>query len=64
MTNVQVNPLNLALASLAQFSFVKLAAVSISINQSPNFVELYSLKTVMSCRELPGCVCFCVVQNV
>ena len=65
MTNVWLNPLNLAFASLAWLSLVRSAAVSISINQSSNFVELYSLKTAMSCsKELVRFVCFCVVHNV
>ena len=64
MTNVQVNPLDLAFASLAQLSLFTSAAVSISINQSSNFVESYSLKTVMTCsKELVRFVCFCVVHN-
>ena len=65
MTNVWVNPLDLALAGLTQLSLVRSAAVSISINQSSHFVESYSLKTVMSCsKELGRFVCFCVVHNV
>ena len=65
MTNVWVNPLNLAFTSLAWLSLVRSAAVSISINQSSSFVELYSLKTVMSCsKEFVRCVCFCVVHKV
>ena len=64
-TNVRVNPLDLASASLAQLSLVRSAAVFISINHSSNFVESYSLKTVMSCSsELVRFVCFCVVCSV
>ena len=44
MTNVHVNPLDFALPSLAQFSFVKSTVVFISVIHSSNFVELYSLK--------------------
>ena len=59
VTNVQVNPLNLAFASLAQLSLVRSSAVSISI------VESYSLKTVISCsKKLVRFVCLCVVHNV
>ena len=65
MTNVCVNPLNFALASLAQILFVRSAAVSISISHSPNFVESYLLKTDMSCsNELVRLICFCVVHRV
>ena len=65
VTNVQVNPLNMAFASLAQLPLVRSTAVSISVNQSYNFVESYSLKTVISCsKELVQFVCFCVVCNV
>ena len=64
-TNVPVNPLDLALASLAQLSLVRSAAFSISINQSSNFVESYLLKTVMSCsNELVRFACLYVVHNV
>ena len=49
VTNVWVNALNLAIASLAQLSLLRSAAVSISINQCSNFVESYSLKTVIIC---------------
>ena len=44
VTNVHVNPLNFALASLAGLSFVRSAAVSMSGNHSSSLVELYSLK--------------------
>ena len=58
VANVLVNPLNMAFASSVQLSFVRSAAVSISINQSSNFVELYLLKTAMSCsKELVRFVC-------
>ena len=65
VTNVQVNPLSLAFASLAQLSFIRSAAVSISISQSSYFVGSYSLKRAMSCsNELARFVCFCVVHKV
>ena len=65
MTNVHVSPLNFALASLAQLSLVRSAAVPISINHSSNFVELCSLKMAMFCsREFVRFVCFCVVHSV
>ena len=65
VTSVWVNPLDLAFASLAHFSFVTSAAVSISISQSSNFVESNSLKSAMSCsEELVRFVCFCVVHKV
>ena len=50
VTNVHVNPLNFALANLAQLSFIRSAAVLISISHSSNFVESYSLKAAISCR--------------
>ena len=60
-----VNPLDLALASLAWLLFLRSAAVSISISHSSNFVELCSLKTAMSCsNKLVRFVCFCVVHKV
>ena len=65
VTNVYVNPLDFALASLAWLSLVRSAAVSISVNHSSSFVESCSLKTAMSCsRELVRCVCFCTVYSV
>ena len=65
VTNVHVSPLNVALASLAQLSFARSAAVSMSVSHSSNFVELYSLKTAMSCsNEFVRFVCFCVVHKV
>ena len=65
VTNVWVNPLNFAFASFVQLSLVRFIAVSISIRQSSNFVESYSLKTVISCsKELVRFVCFCVVHKV
>ena len=65
MINVWVSPLDLALASLAQFSFVRLATVSKSINHSSSFVELCPLKMAMSCSsEFVSFVCFCVVHIV
>ena len=65
MTRVHVNPLDFALASLAQLSLVRSDAVSISINHSSNFVELCLLKMTMSCnREFMRFVCFCVVHSV
>ena len=65
VTNVLVNPLDLAFASLAWLSLLRPATVSISISQSSNFVESRSLKTVMSCNnELVRFVCFCVVHKM
>ena len=65
MTNVCVNPLDFALASLAQLSLVRSAALSISVNHSSYFVESCSLKKAMSfSREFVGFVCFCLVQRV
>ena len=65
MTNVCVNPLNFALASLAPLSFVRSATVLIPISHSSNLVESYSLKTAMSCsNELVRFLCFCVVHKV
>ena len=65
MTNVWVNPLDLALASLAQLSLVKSAVVSMSVSYSSNFAELCSLKMSMSCsKEFVRFVCFCVVHYV
>ena len=64
-TNIWVNPLNLALASLAQFSLFRSAAFSISIKHYSNFVESYSLKTVISCSsELVRFVYICGTQCV
>ena len=48
VTNMHANPLDFALASLAQFSLVRSTVVLISVNHSSNFVELCLLKTVMS----------------
>ena len=65
MTSVHVNPLDFALASLAQLSLLRSAAVSISVNHSSNFVEFCSLKMAMPCsRDLEKCVCFCAVHSV
>ena len=64
MTNVWVSPLDLALASLAQHSFVRFPAVSISW-PIYNFVELYSLKRAVSCsNELVRFVCLGEVHKV
>ena len=64
MTNVCFNPVDFALASLAQLSFVRSAAVSMSVSHSSNFVESYSLKTSMSSsNELVRFVCFYVVHK-
>ena len=53
------------MASLAQLSSVRSAAVSMSVSHSPNFVEWHSLKTAMSCsRELVRFICFCVLHKV
>ena len=65
MTNVDVNPLDFALASLAVHSYVRSAAVSMSVSHSSNFVESCSLNTAMSCsNEFFRFVCFCVVHKV
>ena len=65
VTNVWVNALNLAFASLVQLSLFRSAAVSISVKQSSNFVESYSLKMAISySKELVRFVCFCMVHNV
>ena len=61
MTNIQVSPLDLTFASLAQLSLVRCAAVSISVNHSSNILRLYSLNTVMSCSsELVRFICYCI----
>ena len=65
ITKIWVNPLDLAFASLAQLSLVRSTAVSVSINQSSNFVESYSLNTAMShSKELVRFVCYWVVHKV
>ena len=65
MTNVWDDPVDSALASLAQLSLVKSVAFSQSVNHSSNFAELCSLQTAMSCSsEFVRSVCFCVVHNV
>ena len=65
VTKVWVSPLDFALASLAQLSLVRSAAVSKSVNHSSNFVETCSLKMAMSCsREFVKFICFCVVHSV
>ena len=43
MTDILVSPLDYALASLAQLSLVRLAAVSKFVNHSSTFVESGSL---------------------
>ena len=54
-----------ALANLAQLLLVRSAALSKSVNNSSNFVESCSLKTLMSCSsEFERFVCFCVVHSV
>ena len=59
VTNIHVNPHDFALASLAQLSVMRSAAVSISVIHSSNFAKSCSLKMAMSCsRELVRCVCF------
>ena len=64
MTNINVKPLDFALASLAQFSLVRSTAVSISVNHSPNFVELCSLNmAISSSRAFVRFVCFCAVHS-
>ena len=63
--NVWVNPLDLALASLDLLSFVKSAAVSISVSQSSRFVAWCPLKIAMSCsKQIVRFVWFCVVHKV
>ena len=47
VSNVHVNPLDFVLASLALLSFVRSAAVSMSVSHYSNLVELCSLKTAM-----------------
>ena len=47
VTNVDVNPLDFALASLALLSFVRSSAVSMSVNHSFSLVESCSLKTAI-----------------
>ena len=65
VTNVHVNPLDFALASMAWLSLVRSAAVFIFINNSSSFVESCSLTMAIFCsRELVRCVCFCVVHSV
>ena len=65
MTYVQVSPLDLALASLAQLSLVRSAAVSKSVNHSSNFVESCSLKMAIFCSsEFVRFVCLCVVHSM
>ena len=65
VTNVHVSPLNFTLASLALLSFVRSAAVSMSVSHSSSLVESCSLKTAMSCSsELVRFTCFCVVHKV
>ena len=65
VTTVHVNSLDFTLASLAWLSFVRSAAVSMSVMHSSNFVESYSLKAAMSrSNELVRFVCFCVVHKM
>ena len=66
MTNVCVNPLDFALASLVQLLFVRSAALLISVSHSSNFVEPFSLKTAISCsNELVRFIGFlCSTQGV
>ena len=65
VTIVWVSPLDFALASLVQLSLMRLAAVSMSVNHSSNFVESCSLKMTMSCsNEFVRFVCLCVVHCV
>ena len=59
VTNVHINPLEFALASLAGLSFERSAAISMSVSHSSNSVESYLLNTAMSCsNELVRLVCF------
>ena len=63
--NVCVNPLDFTLASLALLSFVRSAAVSMSVSHSSNLVESCLLKTAVSCsNDFVKFVCFCVVHKV
>ena len=65
MTKVCGNPLDFALASLAQLSLVRSTAVSISVKYSSNFVESCLLKMAMSWRrEFVRFICFCAVHSV
>ena len=65
VTNVHVNPLDFALASLALLSYVRSAAVSMSVNHSSSLVESCSLKTAVPCsQEFVRFDCFCVVHKV
>ena len=65
VTNMHVNPFDFALVGLTLLSLVRSAAVSMSISQSSNLVELCSLKTAISCSsEFVRFDCFCVVQKV
>ena len=65
VTNVCVNPLDFALASLALLSFLRLATVSMSVSHSSNLVELCSLKTAILCsNEFVRFDCFCVVHKM
>ena len=65
VTNGPVGPPNFALASLDQLSFVRSAAVSMSVSHSWNLVESYSLKTAMSCSNgFVRFVSFCIVHKV
>ena len=65
ITNMHVNLLDFALASLVPLSLVGSATLSRLVNHFSNFVELCSLKTAMfSSREFVRFVCFCVVHSV
>ena len=65
VTSVHVNPLVFALASLALLSMVRSAAISMSVSQFSNLVELYSLKTdISSSNEFMKFDCFCQVHKV
>ena len=65
VTNVHVNLLDFALASLALLSFVRSAAVSMSIEPFFQFGGVMcSLKTAMSCsNQFVRFDCFCVVAQ-
>ena len=65
VTSVHVNLLDFTLVSLALFSLVGSAAVSMSINHSSSLAESCSLKTSISCSsEFVRFYCFCVVHKV
>ena len=65
MTSVHIKPHDLSLASLALLPLVRSAAVSMSVSQSSNLVESYSLKIGISCsKEFVRLDYFCMVHKV